>query len=385
MRPIVRSAQILLLIIAVLLSSYAWADTMPKRTFIAREGKGYLEKVGTQLVLHLKGNPTEMGRQHGVLLKEHIQSNLKRLDKDFASTTGEAAASRLALADSVWDLQLPYIPERYIDELRALANGADVPFDQARRCNIVPEFFHCSGFALFGKATKDGNLRHGRILDYAVNLGLQDHSVVIIAEPDGYAPFVNVSFAGFIGSVTGMNLNGMAFGELGGGGYGQWDGTPMSVLMRRGLEEAKTLEQAKTLFQNSKRTCRYFYVISDSNIPSAVGVTATPDKIEFLEPNEAKEPLNVPIKDAVVFSADERYKELTKRINEKWGSLDDASCLKLMDRPVSMQSCLHCVLMSPKTKELWVANAASNGAPASEQPYTYLNIAELMAHEPPTP
>ena len=50
-----------------------------------------------------------------------------------------------------------------------------------------------------------------------------------------------------------------------------------------------------------------------------------------------------------------------------------------MRRPVAMAHCLHTVLMSPRTGELWVAHATSDGQPASEQAYTYLNVRELMA------
>ena len=47
-----------------------------------------------------------------------------------------------------------------------------------------------------------------------------------------------------------------------------------------------------------------------------------------------------------------------------------------------LSSNLHSGLMSPKPAELWVAYATTTGEPASEQPYTYLNVKEIMAKEP---
>ncbi len=374
-----RYARALLLVACLtVLTSALLADTMAPRVFIAREGKGYLEKVGTQLVLHLKGSPEEMGRQHGVLLKDHIAQVIKGIN----GKAGESGMMAEATLDMVWRHQTPFIPERYVNEMRGLAEGCGIDFDTIRRANSIPELFHCSGFALFGTATIDGTLYHGRILDYGVDLGLQDHAVVIIAEPDGYIPFVNVTYAGFIGSVTGMNLKQVSFGEMGGRAVGPFDGVPMAFLMRRGLEEAKTLDEARALFASSSRTCEYYYVIADAKIPSALGVSATSRKIEFVGPNEAKGPLSVPIKDAVVLSADDRYKLLTQRVKDKLGNLDSASCLALMRRPVAMEHCLHCALMSPGTGELWVAHATTDGQPASEQTYTYLDIKALMAKEP---
>lgn len=373
---------VLIALSAAISISTALAEVMPPRKLIAREGKGYLEKIGPELVLHLKGSPAEMGHQHGVLMKSRIQSLVGSLETMANDKGGPLATLGFALINAIWKKELKYVQPRYDEELRALAEGAGVTYERAARSNAIPELFHCSGFALWNAATKDGTLYHGRILDYGTNMKLQDYPVIVIAEPDGYASFVNVTYAGFIGSVTGMNANGIGFGEMGGHGQGQWDGTPMSFLMRQAIEESKTLDDAKRIFSESKRTCEYYYVFSDWKIPSAVGVAATPDSIEFIGPNELREPLNVPIKDGVVLSADERYKLLTQRIQEKWGQITPSDCRAFMKRPVSMKENLHCVLMCPKTQELWVAHATSKGEPASEQPYIYLNIAELRAKEP---
>lgn len=367
-----------LICLVVLLAVPALAEVMAPRTLIAREGEGYLEKVGAQLVLHLKGSPEEMGRQHGTLLKDHIATNIKGI-KGKANESGMMAEATL---DMIWRKQTEFVPERYVKEMQALAEASGVDFDTIRRMNCIPEMFHCSGFAVFGKATKNGALYHGRILDYGVEIGLQDHAVVIIAEPEGFAPFVNVTYAGFIGSVTGMNLKQIGFGEMGGSAIGPYEGVPMAFLMRRGLEEAGTLEEARALFRDSKRTCEYYYVLSDAKIPSALAIGATARKIEFAGPNEATELLDVPIEDAVVVSASDRYKLLTQRIKDGFGKLDPAACLELMKRPVAMQSCLHCALMSPGTGELWVAHATKSGEPASEQAYVYLDVKALMTKEP---
>lgn len=365
------------LLIAVL--GIASADTMPERVLVAREGNGYLERVGPQLVLHLKGSPAEMGRQHGTLLRTEIASLIAAIEAHGEKALGPMADSSF---DLVWNMQLKHVPDRYVEEMKALSEAAGIPYEKIRRCNTIPEFFHCSGFALFGEATRGGVICHGRILDYAVGMGLQDHSGVVIASPEGLEPFVNVTYAGFIGSVTGMNGSGIGFGEIGGKGLGKWDGIPMAFLMRRGLEECKSLDAARALFEQSKRTCEYYYVISDANKPGALGVHATDSTIDFIGPNEAKGPLNMPIKDAVVISEGDRYPVLVQRIKEDYGRLDAARCRELMRRPVSMKKCLHTVLMAPGLGRLWVAHATSDGQPASEQEYVFLDVAELMSSEP---
>ena len=65
-------------------------------------------------------------------------------------------------------------------------------------------------------------------------IGLEQNAVVIVHQPDkGYA-WVNVGYAGFIGSVTAMNEKGIAIGEMGGRGYGNWDGRPDGAVDARG-------------------------------------------------------------------------------------------------------------------------------------------------------
>src|SRR5262249_41000418 len=129
--------------------------------------------------------------------------------------------------DTLTIVQSPYTPEWYQQELAGVAAGAGLDLKEVAAANFLPELFHCSGFAVMNSATADGKLYHGRILDYSCDWHLQDHAVLIIAEPEGGIPFANVTFAGFIGSVTGMNAKHISIGEMGGAGQGHWAGTPM--------------------------------------------------------------------------------------------------------------------------------------------------------------
>ena len=192
--------------------------------------------------------------------------------------------------------------------------------------NFLPELFHCSGFAVMNSATTDGKLYHGRILDYASDWHLQDHAVLIIAEPTGGIPFANVTFAGFIGSVTGMNAAHVSIGEMGGGGLGHWSGTPMAVLVREVLQHANKLDDALATFRDAKRTCQYYYVIADGKTNRAVGVDASWNNFDTIEPGVAHELLPKPVKDCVLLSAGPRYDELARRAAEAHGSLMQTAC-----------------------------------------------------------
>lgn len=360
----------------------------PARKLIATEGKGYLETVNGYRVLHLKGTPAEMGRQHGSLLKQLVRDNVSFLlrgregiDPRKVELQGGGIA-RMAVGTILNSAFQKQVPQQFMDEMKALAEAADLPFNQVLAANLIPEAFHCSGFALLKEATACGQVLHGRVLDYGVTLRLQERAVLIIQEPDGRQPFVNVSYAGFIGSVTGMNAAGVSIGEMGGGGTGRWRGIPMSFLVRMVLEDATTLDQAVGVFTDNPRTCEYYYVIADARANRAVGMKAVPEKVELIQPGQAHPLLPNPVPSAVALSAGKRYQALSRLIRDGRGTFTPESAIRLMDEPVAMKSNLHDALMVPALGVLYVANAGPDGEPAWKQTYHRFDMRELTGQKP---
>jgi hypothetical protein len=180
-----------------------------------------------------------------------------------------------------------------------------------------------------------------------------------------------------LGSVTAMNDQKLAIGEMGGRGEGHWDGKPMAQLVREVMEKAGTLEEAVELMRRGPRTCEYYYVVSDGKSRRAVGIAATPARFETVWPGEKHELLPEAVQDAVLLSAGDRYKKLVERVRGKYGAIDDEAARELMDRPVCMESNIHSVLFAPETLDFWVANADSK-SPASHTRYTHYNLGEML-------
>jgi len=357
---------------------YSASGTLP-RDGERTAGRGRLVvKDGRRLVM-LQGTPYEIGHQHGRLLGK----GMGRLIDGVLFTVGlyysvEKRVWFLDVMRGAWKRLLPHIPKDYLEEMRGLADGSGQPLERVQLSNVFPALFHCSGFAVFGKATQGGKLYHGRVLDYMTDVGLQRDAAVFVVKKDGAIPFANVSYAGFIGSVSGMNAKKVAFGEMGGRGEGWWDGTPMPILMRMGLERANTLADACRIFRETKRTCEYYYVISDGKIPDAVGVAAFPDKIDFLRPGQVHKQLPTPVDDCVLMSSGRRYQHLVRKTKAKYGQIDTAAAIDLMRRPVAMRSNLHDVLFVPQDLVLHVANARGR-KPACDQPYARYDLAAILA------
>ncbi len=352
------------------------------RKLLAEYGPAYLEQIGGTRVLHLKGSHHDMGFQHGTLLKDEILVGAKLIqtvgavtwDKNFKTSSREA-----------WQRTSPFIPQKFKDEIAGMAEATGLPLEEVQDFTIFPELFHCSGFAVWGKASADGTLLHGRVLDYMREVGMDRWALLIIQEPEGANAFVNVGYSGTIGSVTGMNVKRVGIGEMGGGGAEKWDGMPMTLLVRECLETGNSLEEVQQIMSNTPRTCEYYYVVSDSKAEggrgSAVGVAAWPDKIQFIHPNEFHELLPRPLEDAVMLSAGDRYQCLVNRVAKMYGKINVQVALDIMARGVAMSSNMHDALFKPETLELWVTNSTLQD-PACNRPYTHYDLKALMAEKP---
>ena len=347
---------------------------------VARSGKGRLELHDGTRVLFLAGGPEEMGRQHGELLRGEIREVAERIlygvGVGSSFYKGSWFFGEIEQAQSRVE---KFVDPRVLREMDALADAAGVHRQESRLANFFPELFHCSGFALLPGATADGHVYHGRVLDYLRGVGLEQNAVVTVYRPDdGRHAWVNLSYAGFAGSVTAMNEHGVSIGEMGGrGGYGQWDGKPMAQLVREVMERASTLDEAVAIMRAGPRTCEYYYVIADGKSKRAVGIGATPDTFGVVRPGEAHPKLPRPVPGTVLLSAGERYDVLSKRVSDGRGTFDAARSIELMTRPVCMTSNIQSVLFVPDTLDFYVANADGRNV-ASHARYTKYNLRDLL-------
>ncbi|MDF1755056.1 MAG: C45 family autoproteolytic acyltransferase/hydrolase [Verrucomicrobiales bacterium] len=353
-----------------------------KRTVLAHSGEGRLEDHDGTKVLFLKGTPEEMGKQHGELLTREIREVTDRIlyGIGVGSSFGKGRWFFGEIEEAVSRLH-PFTDPRYLAEMDALALASGMDREESRLSNFFPELFHCSGFALNGSATVDGKMYHGRVLDYMMGVGLEQNAVVMVVQPDQGNAWVNLGYAGFIGTVTAMNEKQIAIGEMGGGGEGNWDGKAMAQLMREVMEKANTLQEAISIIENSPRTCEYYYVISDAKSGGSVGIAATPDTFDIIRPGTAHPKLPHPVKDAVLLSSGNRYEELVNRVKNNYGKFNAESARELMTRPVCMKSNIQSVLFAPDTLDFWVANADSENV-ASHTRYTKYNLRELLNLSP---
>ncbi len=342
---------------------------------IERCGKGALIEKGGKEILILEGSPYEIGYQHGKILKEKIK---KMVD----TTLMIIYARKENDIKEVWRRTEKFIPERYKKEMEGLSAGSGIPLEKIQLANNFPALFHCSGILLKGKVTKDNKMYHIRILDYMTEVGLQDNAITMVFKPENCNSFITAGFAGFLGTVTGMNEKKIAIGEMGAGGYGKWDGVPMPLLIRMALEKTNTLQDAIGIFESNPRTCEYYYLISDGKIKDGRGIYATDEKFDVYAPGQNHELLPAPfLPDTILITGKKRYPVLRKRVEENYGKIDLQTVMDIIKKPVSMKSNLHNAIFIPEELKMHLAVANKSYNPdfqACYQKYFEYDLKELL-------
>jgi hypothetical protein len=341
------------------------------------QGHGLLCLAGKKRVLVVDGTPEQMGTAHGRLLADLVPHVMPRtmalVGAGLAVQKGEWFFDRI---DEIHRRAAPHTPERFLRECRAMAAAAGVAERDALCGNFFPELFHCSGVAVRGAASADGRVIHARVLDYMRDINLQKYTVLQVFVPEGGIPWMSVGYAGFLGTVTAMNAKGLAIGEMGGKGEGDWDGMPMTFLMREIAERAGTVEQAVAIMRTTPRTCEYYYVVSDATRDMA-GIYATPGGVQTLAPGQQDPRLPAVPADTVMVSAGGRAQALSERLHAQFGKITPEAMIEIIKRPVAMRSNLHNAVFMPETLDMWFADAGKT-TPACDEPYTKVNLRAIL-------
>lgn len=196
----------------------------------------------------VSGNAFEMGYQHGEQAAPMIERYLRLTER--LTNLSRDALCRNAL------VFLPLIEQlspAYIEEVRGLAAGARLSFEEALLCQARAEAGYipeggCSTFALTGEATADHQTLAGQNQDLQPEYS--DVAILLHVQPsDGRPRALMFTFAGQLGYV-GMNQTGMCL--FANGLYdARWQlGLPKYPLKRAILEQSRVADAIDLLRQH---------------------------------------------------------------------------------------------------------------------------------------
>ena len=238
--------------------------------------------------IRVRGGAYERGHGYGDAARERIHRSLEAYEGvfrhyagwDWPKVTEEARRFEAPIGE---------FDSRYLEELRGLADGAGVGFDDVLALNVRTEVMfsakakqaaelgrrvgECSSFAALPAATASGHTLAGQNWDWLPHSF--DTVVVLEVEQDDGPSFVTVVEAGLLAK-TGLNSAGLAVAtnalvtddDLG------RPGVPYHVLLRA-LFDCQTLRDALAALQRRPRGSSANYLLASSD-GMAVDVEAAP-------------------------------------------------------------------------------------------------------------
>ncbi len=271
---------------------------------VTATGRGWLEWVdqgGQSLaVLHTSGSHYDMGYQHGYLLKDQVVENMQA-GLNFVYTNPHVLHAPSEIPDAV-DILESNTPQKYLDEVQgiidgvAAAGGPQLEYDDVLTVQMMADLTQvmCTQFAARGSATKDGHVIHGRNLDWPTVPGLaHDNSVIHVAKGTGEQPICNTSWAGYVGTVTGMNGKGISVGTNNcPSSDSNFHGMPLTFLLRNALETSSTMDEYVDAIAGNPRTCGTNLVVGSGREAGGARVAAievTPTRCDVYTDNDPAE------------------------------------------------------------------------------------------------
>lgn len=404
----------------------------PEVTLLREAEGGKLFDVGGQKMLVMEGTPAEMGYQQGLLLSQEIRHIM--LEGYMSNALWNKGYSK-EYVQAQSDRMEKFFPDSIREELQGMVKGLKeagvegLSYEDLRLGITQAEILHfppdgapaCSNFACWGKWTSDGRLLHGRNLDWSINGGAQDDHIIVVWRPKDGIPFMMVGWAGGVGSVTGMNSQGITLGEMTlPSSDVTFDGMPLFLQMRLCLEQCATLEEAVQFFQKCPRTTGWNFIIGDGKIPDGRALETDAKYCTAFAPMDPKETdatahwgmvdavrrTNHPagmeqlLRLAAAFGQEYgieisseadieatkpllmtqdswmRYDWISREIERQPGKMDVKECVDILaSGPVQASNTLHSCVFDPKHHVIYVANAGNNPpVPAWEYPYVRFDL-----------
>jgi len=242
--------------------------------------------------IELTGSHREVGRQHGEAARAQIRDSIAYYRESFKQITGLEWSEIKRNAPRWVDPIERYFPG-ITDEIRGIAEGAGVAFEEALALNARGELSThnpfageaeegCSSYALLSQATGDGHVYCGQNWDWRCETA---GTVILlrITQP-GKPTIVMQTEAGQVGR-HGANSVGIALNANGlGARWGKGIGVPQPIIRRKILESADMQTALRAVFDAKQTLCSNLLITNKDGF--AIDLETTPDRNGWLYPTD---------------------------------------------------------------------------------------------------
>ncbi len=242
-------------------------------------------------IIDLKGQPYEMGKNHGRTLTKEIKANLELYFMMFRGLSGLEPQQCLTHAGRFLEIMQKNAP-LLLEEMEGIAHGAEVSLNEILFLNARSELMsmgrapddrqgECTAIGLTGERTFSGKPILAQNWDWHERV--RQTSAIFRIEPEQQPKAVFLAEAGQVGKI-GVNENGVGvllnILIIEGMRYG----LPIHVLLRRVLEASDTAE-AVALVENADRAGASHFLIGDKS-GDIKGLELMPQTLKKMVPAE---------------------------------------------------------------------------------------------------
>ncbi|MBA4189088.1 MAG: hypothetical protein C0467_13905 [Planctomycetaceae bacterium] len=262
----------------------------PTRFPEAKHGKGELRYIDTVPVLTVRGTPTEMGEQFGVLAIKNAP-DIDGLQTNFLKDAG--IEKRFPLLKTMAALLQPNFPKHIATEIESSAKSSGRDLSLLLFANTVADLssgMGCSTIVIEKDRSGTGNPIFGRNFDWLPTKEINDHTLVVVYKGEGKRAFAAVTIAPICGVISGMNdaglsitINEISIKESKDKSRFNWKGTPLLFMFRRVLEECGTVAEAEKLLRDMPRTSTCCMTICDKSGGGVFEITPTSLEVRTCE------------------------------------------------------------------------------------------------------
>lgn len=350
--------------------------------------------------MYISGKPFERGVKYGKLTKELLHTQEVAFVKLIKELIPNEFYLNFLKYFVVWfDKDLDdYIPLEYQKEIYGISLNASSDFDfignayqrmlnyhaahdighAMQNLNLVA----CTSFGVWDEYSTDSSLIVGRNFDFYAGDDFAKNKIILFIHPDDGYDFAFITWAGFIGVVSGMNMQGLtvtinaAKSDIPLGAK-----TPVSIVARKILQYAANIDEAFEIARKHKTFVSETFLIGSANDRRAVVIEKSLDTtVLYSQKNDLLIATNhfqdkafsntkLNIENLANETSLYRYKRVDELI-DKYGKLDYLQAAGLLrdqkglndvdigmtnEKSINQLIAHHSVIFKPEEKFMWVS------------------------------
>jgi predicted choloylglycine hydrolase len=242
----------------------------------------------------------------------------------------------------------------------------------------------CTSFAAWGNKTEDGSLLIARNLDFYAGDEFAKNKLVSFVKPSTGYPFMSVAWGGMIGTLSGMNTQGLTVTiNSGKSDIPLIAKTPISILTRQILQYAKNIDEAVAIAKKHEVFVSESIMVGSANDYKAVLIEVSPNKFGVYEVENTTQLLCSNHFQSDVYKGDEnnrqaivnshseyRYERMTELLSEE-DKVNPVKAAAIMrntkglnelalgygnEKAINQLLAHHSVIFKPEQRLVWVSS-----------------------------